>query len=492
MARITFVYPDFESLGVAYLMAVCADAGHEVAFVYYEAEDPYLGKGGRALDYDGIALRIIETRPDIAAFSAVTDNFRFQLKTAEALKKQQPEIMTIFGGIHPTAVPEKTLGNGAIDVVAVGEAEESLVAFLDAAGQNAGFRMPEKPVSGMIFRKNGHTVGEAREGDLADLNSLPFPHKKAFLSVLKDAAHEYRIMSSRGCPYRCSYCFNSSLNRTGGETIRRRSVENVIAEIKQAQHEFGIKRILFVDDSFTTGKSWIREFCGRYRTEIALPFACIANPNYIDEEIAHTLADAGCVNVQLGIQSISETLCAEILQRKSSNTHIARAIETLKKYKIMVQVDHMLGIPGDTIDAQEASIRFYNIHRPNLISIFWLTYYPGTAIIDTALKTGEITPADVEKIEQGIRLTTESYLTGGSMKDPAPFYAVVFLLNWLPLIPKWTVSLLLKSRMYRLFKIKHYMLSTALPRVIQSIFNKRDFRGRSHLVRFIGKTLGMK
>ena len=147
----------------------------------------------------------------------------------------------------------------------------------------------------------------------------------------------------------------------------------------------------------------------------------------------------------------------------------------------------MLGIPKDTIGNQEESIRFYNIFRPNLISIFWLTYYPKTTILNTSLKLGIIDQQDIETIEQGNHLSNESYLTGGSMKNPESYYSISFILNWLPILPKCFVEILIKKRLYKYFRIKNFYLSTALPRVIQSIFNKKDFRGRSHIIRFFDK-----
>lgn len=493
MARITFVYPDFESIGVEYLMAVCHKAGHNVNFVYYEAEDTYLGRS-KNVNYKKIVTEICYTNPDIVAFSCVTDNYQYQLNCAKSLKEQQKHIHTIFGGIHPTAVPEKTLQNDAVDAVAIGEAEHSLLELLEASELRGEFSFPNDPIPGILFKNSGKIIGNLIEGKLANLDLLPFPYKKPFFSVLKDSLHEYRIMSSRGCPYHCSYCFNSFVHKLRGNkvVIRQRSVPNVIAELLLAKNELTVKRVMFMDDSFTKNKTWIKDFCERYREEINLPFACIANPHYINEEIAETLATAGCVNVQLGIQSLSETLCSQILDRKSLNWEIVEAIRHLKHYNIMVQVDHMLGIPGDTLENQKECIDFYNMHRPNLIDIFWLTYYPKTSIVDFAQKKGIITQGDIEQIEQGICLTKESCLTGGSLKNPLPYYSISFMLNWLPLLPRWVVRCLLKSQAYRFFRIKNYFLVTALPRIVQSLFDKRDFRGRSHILRFIGKLLRIK
>jgi len=474
-------------------MAVCAAAGHDVRFVYYEAEDTYLGKTSHRPSYKQISDDICHTEPDIVAFSCVTDNYQHQLQCSRALKKKQKHIATIFGGVHPTALPENTLLESSVDAVAIGEAERSLVELLNTAEVSGTFSFPDDPIRGIIFKKYGASIGVPVEGKLAKLDSLPFPYKQPFLSVLRDSSHEYRIMTSRGCLYHCSYCFNSYMRRLrGSKAIRRRSIDNVIEELLLAKKEFAVKRIMFVDDSFAASKTWVSAFCAKYRANIGLPFACIANPNHIDEETSGVLASAGCVNVQLGIQSLSESICAQVLDRKSSNAQIGRAIQHLKKSKIMVQVDHLLGIPGDTVQVQEASVRFYNTYRPNLISIFWLTYYPKTTIVGMAQNAGVITQSDINSIEQGFRLTPESYLTGGSLRNPKPYFSISFLLNWLPLLPGWFVTILLRSRVYRLFRIRNYLLSTALPRVIQSVFNKNDFRGRSHIVRFFGKALRIK
>lgn len=491
MAKVTFVYPDFESLGVEYLMSCCMQEGHEVSLIYYEAEDSILGIKKSNISYANIVDKIIETGPDIVAFSCVTDNFRYQLACCTALKERDEGVCTIFGGIHPTAVPKKVLRNDVVDAVAIGEAEHSFLEFI-LKYEKAGFSLLSmEAIDGIVFKRNGgEEEGKFQEGNLADLDKLPLPYKVAFRKVLEDASYEYRIITSRGCPYRCSYCFNSQSYRKKGKLhLRQRSVHNVIEELLLAKEEKLSKLVMFMDDSFTTDKKWIAKFCTLYKERIDMPFACAAIPHYITSSVARMLADAGCVSVQLGIQSLSETTCKEILDRPSKNSSIIKAITSLKECGVVVQVDHMLGIPDDTVKIQKNNLLFYNKYRPNIITVFWLTYYPKTSIIDIALKRGILCDEDIAKIENGERLGEGSYLCGGSMKDPRVYYSIHFMMNWMHLLPAGLCSVLIRSDLYRLFSIKNYYISTALPRAILSLLNKRDYRGRAYLVRFVGKVL---
>jgi radical SAM superfamily enzyme YgiQ (UPF0313 family) len=385
-------------------------------------------------------------------------------------------------------VPKKVLAKPEVDCVALGEAEVSLCDFLRACEAGNAFSLPKAPVQGMVFKQSGATVGEFGIGPAPDLDALPWPDKAPFYSAFKGSDHEYRIMTSRGCPCSCSYCFNSHWNQLRGDRrVRQRSIDNVIAELRWAKQQFPVKYVLFMDDSFTTSRDWILAFCRRYKEEIGLPFACIANPRLVDREMLETLHDAGAWNMQIGVQHISNRICAEVLHRVSDAAAIGRTLDDLRDIGIMVQVDHMLGIPGDSIEMQEESVRFYNRHRPSLISILWLTYYPKTTIIETAVEQGLLTDDDLAKIDDGIRLTSESYLSGGSMRNPGPYYSISFLMNYLPLLPRFVVSFLLRTRLYRVFAVKNFVVSTAVPRAIQSVFNRRDFRGRSYLVRFLDK-----
>ena len=107
--------------------------------------------------------------------------------------------------------------------------------------------------------------------------------------------------------------------------------------------------------------------------------------------------------------------------------------------------------------------------------------------MEIARQKGILTENDINNIEEGKRLTEADMLTGGSMKNPEHYYGVWVLFNYLPILPRWLINFLVHSRLYRTFRTKNYFISTALPRVVQSILNRKDFRGRNHIIRFLDK-----
>ncbi len=484
--KITFVYPDFESIGIEYLMSLCLKAGHRVELVFYQAENAYLGKKKKDISFKTIALKIAKTNPDLVAFSCVTDNYQYQLNCAKALKKIKPKITTIFGGIHPTAVPKQVLQESAVDAVAIGEADISFIQFLkNSRKEDAQFILPDKIIKGIVFKKNGKQIGEFKEGELIDLDTLPFPYKEPFFQVLKETSFKYAIITSRGCPYSCSYCIQATIHKMRGRRIfRQRTADNVIDELLWAKKKYKFKIVYFMDDLFTTNKNWLLRFLRLYQRKIGLPFGCATHPECLDRQLANLLGSAGCIFASFGVQSLSSGLSREVLNRQIDKKKVIQTIKYLKEAGVMVQTDHILGIPGDTLKNQEEAVLFYNKHRPDLVSVFWLTYYPKTPIVQTALNQRMLSYQDIKKIERGEKVANGTFHDGGSMKNPKPYYSIQFMLNYLPFLPKWLIRLLIKTGWYQVFGIRNFYLATALPRIIRSATDKRDFWGRSLLISF--------
>jgi radical SAM superfamily enzyme YgiQ (UPF0313 family) len=477
MIKITFVYPDYESLGVEYLMAVCRQAGYETALVFYfSGKSFYDFSKTQDAPYKALARKIADTKPHIVAFSCVTDNYQIQLGCASAVKGLIPDVVTIFGGFHPTAVPETVLEEKAVDCVAIGEAEESFVAFLKQCRIGNKLTLPGQKIDGIVFKSGPHLIGDFKEGKLPDLNNLPFPHKKPFLTSFVFPATGYAIMTSRGCPYSCSYCFNSQmLSMRGGCVVRQRKPDHVISEILEAKKNFSPKYICFLDDCFTLNKDWLLEFSRLYEAEVRLPFSCVTIPRYLNQIKIDALRRAGCCSVQVGVQSLNEELCRDVLLRQSDNTKIAEAITMLRNAGIFVSVDHMMGIPGDTLQNQEDSVLFYNRYRPSSIYLFYLSYFPKTKITEMALKNGLLSGQDIDRIHHGA-MSCQSRLNQ-DMQDLRSYQGIDLLLRFLPFLPRCLVRSIISRKFYRESVFANrltFSIGTALSRVLRMLFHRKD------------------
>ena len=196
-------------------------------------------------------------------------------------------------------------------------------------------------------------------------------------------------MTSRGCPYNCSFCFNEKYNRlykNKGKIFRKRSVPNIISELKKTiNSNKKINTIMFYDDTFILGtRQWFDEFIKRYRDEINLPFSITARANLVDEQIIRMLKTAGCNSIRMGIESADPYLREEILKKGITNKQIVNAAKIIKKNNIKLQVYSILGTPGETLDTAletyELSYRIHPIHA-------WCSLmqpYPGTRIMEIA------------------------------------------------------------------------------------------------------------
>jgi anaerobic magnesium-protoporphyrin IX monomethyl ester cyclase len=330
----------------------------------------------------------------------------------------------VFGGIHAIAVPETVLKNTCVDYVIRGEGEHALCDLMDHLALK---RLPEelKKINNLAFMVNGQMVLNPLRPYIGDLDALPFSDKKLFFDaepVLR--RNPYLLMSSRGCPYTCSYCCNGLVHGLygsgNGSHVRRRSVENVLEELVRAKEQFAITSVGFLDDVFTMSRSWLEDFAPKYKARIGLPFHCNIHPIGFSAKIARLLKDNGCRLVFLDVQSGSERVRKEVFLRHESNECIFNAVRHLKDADLPFNADHIFGAPGETEEDLVKSFELYRAIRPNMLQSFWLTYYPGTRIVDLAKAGGFLVEKDIENINEG--RTGFSHGIGSIKKDKLPLY----------------------------------------------------------------------
>jgi radical SAM superfamily enzyme YgiQ (UPF0313 family) len=362
-------------LGIGYLAAVAKQAGHTVR----------LG----VLLHDDIVSIARSFSADIVGFTATTGFHRKYLELARALKRSDPERLVVMGGPHPTFFPEVLEENDSVDAICRGEGEEAFVEFLDALDRSADHTR----IRNFWVRSSGSTIvrNDLRPW-IKNLDTLPFPDRSLYAPYGSVMTFKTPfVMAGRGCPYRCSYCFNHAYNKLYDfetRVVRRRSVDNVIEELLELQRTYPVELVVFQDDIFILDDDWILEFARKYRDEIGLPFHCHFRANLVTQSTVHALADAGCISIKMAIESADEHIRNDVLKRGMSTEQILQAAHLVKEAGIVLVTQNILGNPGETIDQAFATLDLNLRCKPSYAFATLLQPYPRTEIGEFARAKG--------------------------------------------------------------------------------------------------------
>lgn len=455
--KIVFVAIAVDNLAIEFLSSFLKRHGHQVEVVLdptlFATEAIVSKKLAKIFDIKKeIVWQVNEMKPDLIGFSVFTFNYQRCLELAREIKKVNKEIPIIFGGVHPISVPEVVIEEDCVDMLCAGEGEYALLELLDSFKQG----VKRTNIANIWFKDKGSVIKNNIRPLIEDLDTLPFPDKELFYKIYPGfIKNDYYTLSSRGCPFACTYCANNVFQKVFqglGKPVRRRSPENMLNELSWAKKKFPIRQITFVDDVFVQDIKWLREFVPEYKKNIGLPYIVLSHPLFITEEIIKLLSGSGCYFLLFGIQSVSEKTRREVLRRYETNADIERAAGICRKSGLRFSVDHIFNIPGEGIREHEEALKFYNQIRPTVINSYWLQYFPKAEIIATAVKYGIIKEEMVENINKG--LTSTSVVVGLGNKDsfsPGFTYAnFQFFFMLLPVMPRWFNQWVIKRKLYML------------------------------------------
>lgn len=491
--KILFIYPAFENLGIEYISAVLKNNGYETKLLF----DPQLFGDlfinvrllKRIFSYRTSILNNIEKeQPDVIAFSVVSDNYGWACSYADTIKRTNPNIKIVFGGPHVTAVPNNVLNNWFVDFVIVGEGEYPMLELVQALDVGKDY----SKIDNLGFKdSNGIIVNKPRML-LQNLDELPFPDTDLFIKCNPYAKKEYNIITSRGCVNKCSYCHNSVerkfLWNKCGKYLRRRSVNNVIKELRERKEKYGFNTLCIWDEVFTYDEKWLEEFGTKYKYEIGVPFWTFVHPKHITPRIVQLLEDMGCWEVEMGVQTLNQNVKETVLHRYETKSDVINAIELFKKSKIRLVVDVIFGLPElREIDYIEL-VETFNQHRPTKIQTFWLRYYPETDIVLTAKEKGVLSEKEIDEINEGI--PDRAAASGGSNIDKK-IEKYQTILTMLPFLKKSVVNTLVD----RIKKGKKVYIPniSRFGHIFTRMFdlgNKNDIGGRRYKGRLIYFTTG--
>ncbi len=381
-------------------------------------------------------------KPDIAAFSAVTGYHHWVVSLAELIKNNySSSVKTVIGGPHATFFPE-IINEPSIDFVCRGEGEGALKDLADCLDQGGD----TSKIRNMWTVRDGKLIKNDIRPLIDNLDELPFPDRTDYYKY----KHLYenpvkRLISGRGCPYDCAFCFNHSskkLYENKGKYVRRRSPENVIEELQQILDMVPVKTFRFEDDLFGSQKQWLRSFNRLYAEHIRKPFICSIRADLMDEEIISGLKEAGCINVIFGIETGNEKLRNEVLRKSLTNEQIIRAGALLKKYNMNFCTTNIFGIPGETYENASETIQMNLNLKPTFVWCSIFQPYPRTQLGDMLQKSDKVGKIDCGEIDPNYH--NKSILKQKDINRSVnfhKFFYVVFRWPWTFAIVKKLVKL---------------------------------------------------
>ncbi len=411
-------YGSLMNYGLRIMSSCLQQAGHDPCLIFLpNAKEvaSFLLFEPSELYEQSVIEQVVELCSDasLVGISVMTHYFDRASQLTAALH-QHLSVPVIWGGIHPTVRPAECLEHA--DLVCVGEGEEAIVELADrmAAGQ------PYGRIANLGYRSaDGQLVINPPRPLIRDLDSLPFPsfrldnqyvlHGGQVRTLTPSLLHfylmdssstgepVYPVLSTRGCPHRCSYCANDAIGEVYPDWrhVRRRSNGSLVAEIQAFREQFPfVGEVAFHDDVFVAAPApAIEAFSRVYREQVGLPFYCIVSPLTLTERKLTALLDAGLVKLHMGIETGSRRT-QQLYTRPIGNKAILRAAHLINKY-----ADHMLTPAYDVIsdnpyegpeDELETLRLLQQIPHPYRLLIFSLVFYPGTRLYERAIADGLI------------------------------------------------------------------------------------------------------
>lgn len=333
--------------------------------------------------------------PDLVGINCqFSRQYRMYHEMFSLVKKINPDCITVGGGAHATVCPEEVLNDSNCDYILMGEAENSFKDLLIAFIKNSDLSL----IDGLGWKQNGKLLINKKTKWVTDLDSIRFP---AYHLMELDryfglyASHGLRhraryspIVTSRGCPAKCTFC---SAYKVWGKAYRVRSVDNVIEEMRLLHDKYGIEELMFEDDNVTANPQRAKQLFTRM-TEERFNFVW-DTPNgvgiwSINEDIVDLMKESGCIKLNFPIESGSEYVLHNIIKKPLKLGKVRRLTNYCKKINLEYGMFLVIGMPGETIKDMWTSFRFagdcgcYDPH----ISV--ATPYPGTKLFDECKKNG--------------------------------------------------------------------------------------------------------
>lgn len=387
-------------LGLACVAGALRAAGHEVRIL----DAAVLPRWKTDLD----AL-LSAWRPQAVGISASTAVAGPALALAAKVKERDPAVAVILGGVHATLFPAEVLREGAVDFAVHGEGEQTAVELLAAIPGHG----PMDRIPGIAFREGGRPRVNAMRPPIAKLDDLPRPAYDLlpmgrYSTPFSAAGRVTSMVTSRGCPYPCTFCDASVVH---GRRHRVQSAERVVDEIHHLVREHGVREVLFKDSEFTLDRDRVERFCDLMIARgLRVSWTCSARVDRVDGPLLRRMATAGCRVIQFGVESADPAVLAA-LKKGIAGGEVREAFRSARAAGIETVANLMVGAPGETRGSIEATRRLVREIRPDHLNVQVLVAYPGTELHRTL--QGRRPVAEAEARRRRRRLLRSFYLRPG-------------------------------------------------------------------------------
>jgi anaerobic magnesium-protoporphyrin IX monomethyl ester cyclase len=397
-ARVTLVNPPYPKgapqsiflpLGLSYLAAVLEENQHEVHVLDLQITNP---------TPEQLESELSRTNADIVGVTTSTLTYWPAVEVVKTARKVLPHALTILGGPHVTALPEQTLAEAPeVDLVVRGEGEKTMLELAKLGGKFNAASLNE--IDGITFRKSGHVTHTPDRAFIDDLDELPHPGYKFFpLERYSMAGKNYLpIMTSRGCPFQCTFCLASKMC---GTRFRTRSPPKVLEELEWLRDTHHADVVAFYDDTFTVDKKRANDICDLMKQrKFDLPWDCRTRVDQINKEILIKLRAANCKLVHFGVESGSQVML-DAMKKRTTVEKNAWAIRLAKEVGIGVAISVVVGYPGETPAMLKQTFDFIHQTKPDFVYVCQAIPYPGTELLDTLRSQGVEVSTDWNRFDE--------------------------------------------------------------------------------------------
>lgn len=361
------VIPPLPPTDLMYLAAVSEKQGLDAKIADYS-------QGG---DYEA---DLVKFKPDYLVVNIATPTLEHDLEAIKKAKEICPNIITIAKGAAFLTLAERIIKeHDELDFGILGEAENTLKEILQEKSKTE--------ILGLYYKENDEVKFTGCRPFIEDLDSLPFPARHLVDNNIYRRPDNNKVQAtikvSRGCPFHCFFCLATPVS---GAKVRRRSPENIVAEIRECVEKYNIKNFLFWSDIFNIDKDWTMELCKAIiDSGLKITWSANTRADTADLEMAEMMYKSGCRLVSIGVESGSQYML-EKMGKKITLNDVRRTVKVFKKAKIRIYNYFVIGLPWETEETVEETIKFAIELNSDFISFYTATPLPGSRFYDYALE----------------------------------------------------------------------------------------------------------